>query len=153
MRRDELTLPPQDPINGPRQGSSWAVRESFVAVATSNLPMIWGWLQTKLKPLLGSLLSSDHKRYAGPNHGSIMLANTNDNASRKQRTDVSANCEGSTKSLGPTDYSDTSFLDDQATPPAQGGITKHVAISVSSQQAQSSDGEGFGKPNKFDERF
>lgn len=115
--------------------------------------MIWGWLQTKLKPLLGSLLSSDHKRYAGPNHGSIMLANTNDNASRKQRTDVSANCEGSTKSLGPTDYSDTSFLDDQATPPAQGGITKHVAISVSSQQAHSSDGEGFTKPNKFDERF
>lgn len=144
----------QDPVNGPRQGSAWAVRESFVAVATSNLPMIWGWLQTKLKPFLGSLLSSDHKRYAGPNHGSIMLANTNDNTSRKQRTDVSVNGEGSTKSLGPTDYSDTSFLDTQATPPAnQGGITKHVAISVSSQQAHSSDGDDFGRGNKFDECF
>lgn len=117
--------------------------------------MIWGWLQAKLKPLLGSLLSSDHKRYAGPTHGSIMLANTNDNSSRKQKgVDTSINGEGSTRGLEPTDYSDTSFLDVQAnSPPNPRGITKHVAISVSSQQAPSSDGEEYGQVNRFDAHF
>jgi hypothetical protein len=49
----------QNPQTGPQQGASWAVRESFVAIVTSNLPSTWAWMRQKLKPLFGSLLSSN----------------------------------------------------------------------------------------------
>lgn len=48
----------QDNAHKAKLGSAWAVRESFVAIVTSNLPVMWGWLTTKLKPWLGSLLST-----------------------------------------------------------------------------------------------
>lgn len=50
-------------------------------MTTSNLPMIWGYLKVKLAPILGSLLSSNAgtKRKDGPDPGSIMLGNINDN--------------------------------------------------------------------------
>ncbi|KAF5670103.1 integral membrane protein PTH11 [Fusarium heterosporum] len=48
-----------NPETGPEEGAAWAVRESFVAVVTANLPCIWAWMRQKLKPLLGSLLSSN----------------------------------------------------------------------------------------------
>ena len=43
--------------------------------------MIWGFLKVKLAPFLGSLLSSNvgTKRKEGPDPGSIMLGNVNDN--------------------------------------------------------------------------
>ncbi|KAL4731213.1 hypothetical protein ACLX1H_000175 [Fusarium chlamydosporum] len=66
----------QNPETGPEEGASWAVRESFVAVVTSNLPSTWGWMRQKLKPLFGSLLSSNNvssKYKGGPEPGSIML--------------------------------------------------------------------------------
>ncbi|KAJ4128122.1 hypothetical protein NW768_008406 [Fusarium equiseti] len=65
----------QNPDTGPEEGASWAVRESFVAVVTSNLPSTWGWMRQKLKPLFGSLLSSNNvsSKYKGAEPGSIML--------------------------------------------------------------------------------
>ncbi|KAF9761040.1 hypothetical protein IL306_003981 [Fusarium sp. DS 682] len=70
----------QNPDTGPEQAGSWAVRESFVAVVTANLPSTWGWMRQKLKPIFGSLLSSNvvsSKYKAGPEPGSIMLADGN----------------------------------------------------------------------------
>ncbi|KAK7428205.1 hypothetical protein QQZ08_005271 [Neonectria magnoliae] len=63
----------KNPRTGPSEGASWAVRESFVAVATSSLPMTWGWMRQKLRPFFGSLLSSDKNYKSGPEPGSIML--------------------------------------------------------------------------------
>lgn len=38
------TILVQNLMTGPQEGASWAVRESFVAVATSSLTMTWGWM-------------------------------------------------------------------------------------------------------------
>ncbi|KAK2668477.1 hypothetical protein RAB80_015857 [Fusarium oxysporum f. sp. vasinfectum] len=70
----------KNPKTGPEEGASWAVRESFVAVVTANLPSTWGWMRQKLKPIFGSLLSSNNvssKYKGGPEPGSIMLADGN----------------------------------------------------------------------------
>ncbi|CCT75720.1 related to integral membrane protein PTH11 [Fusarium fujikuroi IMI 58289] len=70
----------KNPKSGPIEGASWAVRESFVAVVTANLPSTWGWMRQKLKPIFGSLLSSNNvssKYKGGPEPGSIMLADGN----------------------------------------------------------------------------
>ena len=49
---------PQDPVNGALLAGSWAVRETFVAVVTTNLPMVFPLFKTWLTPLFGSLLTS-----------------------------------------------------------------------------------------------
>ncbi|KAF4454383.1 hypothetical protein F53441_3100 [Fusarium austroafricanum] len=70
----------QNSVTGPQEAASWAVRETFVAVVTSNLPSTWGWMRQKLKPIFGSLLSSNNvgsKYKAGPEPGSIMLGDGN----------------------------------------------------------------------------
>ncbi|KAK4206140.1 hypothetical protein QBC37DRAFT_145338 [Rhypophila decipiens] len=46
-----------DPINGAQLAGSWAVRESFIAVVTTNLPMIFPLIKIWLAPLIGSLIS------------------------------------------------------------------------------------------------
>ncbi|KAJ3544253.1 hypothetical protein NM208_g3161 [Fusarium decemcellulare] len=64
----------KNPTTGALQSASWAVRESFVAIVTSNLPMTYGWFQQKLKPVLGSWLSSsDTNHKSGPEPGSMIL--------------------------------------------------------------------------------
>ncbi|EEU38598.1 uncharacterized protein NECHADRAFT_25351, partial [Fusarium vanettenii 77-13-4] len=44
----------KNPTKGPQQAASWAVRESFVAIVTSSIPVIWGWMKQRLKPLFSS---------------------------------------------------------------------------------------------------
>ncbi|KAK4176131.1 hypothetical protein QBC36DRAFT_301367 [Triangularia setosa] len=46
-----------DPINGAQQAGSWAVRETFVAVVTSNLPMCVPLINRWGRPILGSIRS------------------------------------------------------------------------------------------------
>ncbi|KAK4225372.1 hypothetical protein QBC38DRAFT_511101 [Podospora fimiseda] len=46
-----------DPINGAQKAGSWAVRETFVAVVASNLPMIFPLVAKIARPLFGSLRS------------------------------------------------------------------------------------------------
>lgn len=48
----------QDPQNGAQLAGSWAVRETFVAVITANLPMVFSILKHWLSPVLGSLITS-----------------------------------------------------------------------------------------------
>ncbi|GAB1319305.1 Rhodopsin domain-containing protein [Madurella fahalii] len=56
-----------DPINGAEKAGSWAVRETFVAVVTSNLPMISPLITRLFRPLIGSLrsLSSTQNKASG----------------------------------------------------------------------------------------
>lgn len=49
---------PQDFVNGAQLAGSWGVRETFVAVITTNLPMVFPLVKTVLNPILGSLLTS-----------------------------------------------------------------------------------------------
>lgn len=48
----------QDTKNGAQLAGSWAVRETFVAVVTTNLPMIFPLLKGLFGPLFGSILDS-----------------------------------------------------------------------------------------------
>ncbi|KXX75496.1 hypothetical protein MMYC01_208110 [Madurella mycetomatis] len=56
-----------DPVNGAEKAGSWAVRETFVAVVTSNLPMISPLITRLFRPLIGSLrsLSSAQNKASG----------------------------------------------------------------------------------------
>lgn len=45
-------------MNGAQLAGSWGVRETFVAVITTNLPMVFSLVKTILTPILGSLLTS-----------------------------------------------------------------------------------------------
>ncbi|RFU73934.1 hypothetical protein TARUN_8315 [Trichoderma arundinaceum] len=47
-----------DTDNGAQLAGSWAVRETFVAVITTNLPMIFPLLKWMFAPILGSILTS-----------------------------------------------------------------------------------------------
>ena len=53
-----LTNNPQDPINGAQLAGGWAVRETFVAVVTTNLPMVYPLLTIIFGPCIGNFLSS-----------------------------------------------------------------------------------------------
>ncbi|KAI2627578.1 hypothetical protein GGR54DRAFT_652420 [Hypoxylon sp. NC1633] len=47
-----------DPVNGAQLAGSWAVRETFVAVVTTNLPMVFPLIKVWLGPVFGSLMST-----------------------------------------------------------------------------------------------
>ncbi|KAJ8127750.1 hypothetical protein O1611_g5885 [Lasiodiplodia mahajangana] len=47
-----------DPIGGAQTAGSWAVRETFVAVITTNLPMVFPLISGWLKPIFSSLARS-----------------------------------------------------------------------------------------------
>ncbi|KAM5353954.1 hypothetical protein ACJ41O_000604 [Fusarium nematophilum] len=59
-----------DPLNGAQQAGSWAVRETFVAVVTTNLPMIFPFLRRQLSPILGSYISQISKGFSSNKYGS-----------------------------------------------------------------------------------
>lgn len=48
----------KDPIGGAQTAGSWAVRETFVAVITTNLPMVFPLVSGWLKPIFSSLARS-----------------------------------------------------------------------------------------------
>ncbi|GAP93387.1 putative integral membrane protein PTH11 [Rosellinia necatrix] len=53
-----------DPVNGAQLAGEWGTREAFVAVFTTNLPMIFPLIKTWTRPLFGSALWSSHKSSA-----------------------------------------------------------------------------------------
>lgn len=56
----------QDPVNGAQLAGSWGTREAFVAVITTNLPMLFPLFRVWLTPLCGSALRSSKKSYKTP---------------------------------------------------------------------------------------
>ncbi|KAG8416250.1 hypothetical protein J3458_006846 [Metarhizium acridum] len=55
-----------DPVNGAQLAGSWGTREAFVAVITTNLPMLFPLFRVWLTPLFGSALGSSKKSYKSP---------------------------------------------------------------------------------------
>ncbi|KAI1128160.1 hypothetical protein F5Y10DRAFT_181630 [Nemania abortiva] len=52
-----------DPVDGAQLAGQWGTREAFVAVFTTNLPMIFPLIKSGLSPLFGSVLRSTQKTY------------------------------------------------------------------------------------------
>ncbi|RMJ16585.1 hypothetical protein BHE90_000011 [Fusarium euwallaceae] len=130
----------KNPRTGPQEGSSWAVRESFVAVVTSNLPSTWGWMRQKLKPLFGSLLSSNNtstKYKGGPEPGSIMLG---DQGGSGWRSHNGRSLKSGTRNQSVHDRN--IFIhageasSDEIIPSRNDGITKEVEFTVSASTAR-----------------
>ncbi|KAF4459240.1 integral membrane PTH11 [Fusarium albosuccineum] len=95
----------KNPATGAQQSAAWAVRESFVALITSNLPMTWGWMRQKLKPVLGSWLSSSgsNPQRVGPEPGSIMLVDHGDHCDRRSYHGESTNQAAENRGLNQSD--------------------------------------------------
>ncbi|KAI1266440.1 hypothetical protein F5Y18DRAFT_425681 [Xylariaceae sp. FL1019] len=55
------TLTVSDPINGAQTSGFWAIRESFVSVITTNLPMVFPLLRKSRSPKLGFLNRIFHR--------------------------------------------------------------------------------------------
>lgn len=47
----------QNPVTGAQQAGSWAVRETFVAVVTTNLPMVFPLVRGWLGPVFSNMWS------------------------------------------------------------------------------------------------
>ncbi|SPO04999.1 related to integral membrane protein PTH11 [Cephalotrichum gorgonifer] len=52
-----------DPINGGQLAGTWGTRETFVAVITTNLPMIFPLFRAWLRPIFGSTAASKKTSY------------------------------------------------------------------------------------------
>ncbi|KAI1070956.1 hypothetical protein LB507_011025 [Fusarium sp. FIESC RH6] len=58
-----------DPVNGAQLAGTWGTREAFVAVMTTNLPILFPLFRVWLTPVFGSILrSSDKASYQYPSH-------------------------------------------------------------------------------------
>ncbi|KAM5344433.1 hypothetical protein ACJ41O_012969 [Fusarium nematophilum] len=134
----------KNPATGPQEGASWAVRESFVAVATSSLPMTWGWMRQKLKPFFGSLLSSNNtntKYKGGPEPGSIMLGDQGDHGGWRSHNSKSTTRTG-TRNGSVNDRDRNIFIhageasSDEIISSRVDGITKEVEFTVESTQVR-----------------
>jgi hypothetical protein len=65
----------QDPINGGQLAAAWGTRETFIAIATTNLPMIFPILKVWLGPYLPINLwsNSNSKAYKTPRSGFLTI--------------------------------------------------------------------------------
>jgi hypothetical protein len=66
----------QDPVNGGQLAAEWGTRETFVAVLTTNMPMIFPLLRTWFGPYLPRALrsSSNNKAvYKSPGSGFVSI--------------------------------------------------------------------------------
>ncbi|KAI3549809.1 hypothetical protein CPAR01_13677 [Colletotrichum paranaense] len=125
-----------NPVTGAQQAGSWAVRETFVAIVTTNIPMIFPLLRRWLTPIFGSISSTlsrggTNNKYDKPNRsdlpapGSIMLGSVTEGSSNKK------------KNRPPyTQYPITEFTMSGSeehlnkSPPLPGGISKNVEIHI-----------------------
>ncbi|KAF3039645.1 hypothetical protein E8E11_000093, partial [Didymella keratinophila] len=86
-----------DPVNGGALAAEWGTRETFIAVVTTNLPMIFPLFKVWLQPFLPSTLrsSSNNKAYKTPGSGFVTIggggASSHANKTPRSRTRISAN--------------------------------------------------------------
>ncbi|KAK2003776.1 hypothetical protein LX36DRAFT_720764 [Colletotrichum falcatum] len=140
-----------DPINGAQQAGSWAVRETFVAIVTSNVPMVFPLVRRWLSPVLGTITNTlsrgtnnrygNSKRSHLPGPGSIQLG------------DVAEGSASGSKKKGRPPYSQypvTEFtvsgseehLNKSPVPP--GTISKNVEICVKEESGGAGGTEADG---------
>lgn len=74
----------QDPIHGGQLAAAWGTRETFIAVLTTNLPMISPLLRTWLAPLLPKSLRSSNKAYKSPGSGFVTIGGGGASKSSRQ---------------------------------------------------------------------
>ncbi|RSL44830.1 hypothetical protein CEP53_011051 [Fusarium sp. AF-6] len=55
-----------DPVHGAQLAGAWGTRETFVAVITTNLPLLFPLFRIWLTPFFGSVLRSSQKTYSTP---------------------------------------------------------------------------------------
>ncbi|KAH7139583.1 hypothetical protein B0J13DRAFT_596686 [Dactylonectria estremocensis] len=73
-----------DPVNGAALAGAWGTREAFVAVITTNLPLLFPLLRAWFTPLFGSMLRSSQKAYQTPS-GFRTIGGGGDGESRRNR--------------------------------------------------------------------
>lgn len=72
---DRVLIIPQDPVNGGQLAAEWGTRETFIAVVTTNLPMIFPLFKVWLAPFLPSSFrsNSNNKAYKTPGSGFVTI--------------------------------------------------------------------------------
>ena len=87
-----MPLCAQDPVKGAQLAGEWGTREAFVAVVTTNLPMIFPLLKLWFTPLFDTALRSSQKTYKIPTgFRTIGGGGGGDSNSRNRRGTPSAN--------------------------------------------------------------
>ena len=143
-----------DPIHGAQLAGSWAVRETFIAVVTTNLPMIFPLLKVWLSPVLGSLLTSNSMRTNSQkldDNGSNTIGST---PSWRRRGPPAASpitnmtfSESEERIVGGlklqeihNNWSDSTATREHVPSPENGkSIRKHVQVSVTHSERQAGD--------------
>ncbi|KAL5360110.1 hypothetical protein BJX96DRAFT_174980 [Aspergillus floccosus] len=74
-----------DPINGAQLAGEWGTRETFVAVVTTNLPMIFHFLRSLLSRLVGGVFGSTQKTHNSPGGFYTIGGGAGESASQKRR--------------------------------------------------------------------
>ncbi|KAL5119206.1 hypothetical protein ACEQ8H_002917 [Pleosporales sp. CAS-2024a] len=75
-----------DPVNGGQLAAEWGTRETFIAVITTNLPMIFPLLKTWFAPLLPSVFRSGNgQTYTTPISGFRTIGGSGGPSSRGRR--------------------------------------------------------------------
>ncbi|CAO2650809.1 Nn.00g091060.m01.CDS01 [Neocucurbitaria sp. VM-36] len=77
-----------DPVNGGQLAAAWGTRETFIAVVTTNLPMIFPLFKTWLAPFLPSNLrssSNNNKAYKSPGSGFVTIGGGGGASSRSRQ--------------------------------------------------------------------
>ncbi|KAM5349277.1 hypothetical protein ACJ41O_005784 [Fusarium nematophilum] len=80
-----------DPVNGAALAGAWGTRESFVAVITTNLPLLFPLIRIWLTPLFGSVLRSSQKTYETPSGFRTIGGGGGRSQSRSRRGPPTAN--------------------------------------------------------------
>ncbi|KAI0392821.1 hypothetical protein F5Y17DRAFT_477232 [Xylariaceae sp. FL0594] len=81
-----------DPVAGAQTAGSWAVRETFVAVLTANLPMVFPLVSALLRPVISSARSAYYPHHASPKN--------NESDKRKLKSFVTIGGTGEKRKLG-----------------------------------------------------
>jgi hypothetical protein len=72
-------------VHGGQLAASWGTRETFVAIVTTNLPMIFPLLKNWLAPFLPSTIgSSNSKAYKSPGGGFVTIGGGTAGGTSKQ---------------------------------------------------------------------
>jgi hypothetical protein len=87
MRESHLTSFFQDPVRGGELAASWGTRETFIAIVTTNLPMVFPLLKVWITPLLPSNLrsSSNDKNAYKAGSGFVMIGGGGPGVSSRRR--------------------------------------------------------------------
>ncbi|KAJ5385004.1 hypothetical protein N7517_002915 [Penicillium concentricum] len=124
------------PEDGAKLADEWGTRETFVAVVTTNLPMIFHLFRIWLSQILGSQFQLSQKTHKSPSNGFRSIGGGGDYASRKSRGDASTDPMTIGMSFTESEermMEDVKMQNIKTYPAALNGKTSTGAIMVSNQ--------------------